>query len=105
VDSGYTENVGYGFKSTVAEYGTDEEVWTALREEPNTAVISAQLAPTRENFDFGDGPPSIELSGFYGDDATLPDDLYIQAETPNRAGRGTCASWACWRTRRSSRRA
>ena len=80
VDSGYTENVGYGFKSTVAEYGTDEEVWTALREEPNTAVISAQLAPTRENFDFGDGPPSIELSGFYGDDATLPDDLYIQAE-------------------------
>ena len=80
VDSGYTENVGYGFKSTVAEYGTDREVWTALREEPNTAVISAQLAPTRENFDFGDGPPSIELSGFYGDDPTLPDDLYIQAE-------------------------
>ena len=80
VDSGYTENVGYGFKSTVAEYGTDKEVWTALRERENTAVISAQLAPTRENFDFGDGPPSIELSGFYGDDATLPDDLYIRAE-------------------------
>ena len=82
VDGGYTENVGYGFKSTVAEYGTDEEVWTALREEENTAVISAQLAPSRENFDFGDGPPSIELSGFYGEDATLPDDLYITAEDP-----------------------
>ncbi|HEV2093821.1 MAG TPA: FtsX-like permease family protein, partial [Rubrobacter sp.] len=82
VDSGYTENVGYGFKSTVAEYDTREEVWTALREEPNTAVISAQLAPTRENFDFGDGQPSIELSGFYGDDPTLPDDLYIRAEDP-----------------------
>jgi putative ABC transport system permease protein len=82
VDSGYTENVGYGFKSTVEEYGTDEEVWTALREEENTAVISAQLAPSRENFDFGDGPSSIELSGFYGEDATLPDDLYITAEDP-----------------------
>jgi len=80
VDGGYTENVGYGFKSTVAEYGTDEEVWTALREDPNTAVISAQLAPSRENFDFGDGQPSVELSGFYGEDATLPDDLYITAE-------------------------
>ena len=82
VDGGYTENVGYGFKSTVAEYGTDEEVWTALREEPNTAVISAQLAPSRENFDFGDGQPSVELSGFYGEDATLPEDLYITAEDP-----------------------
>jgi putative ABC transport system permease protein len=82
VDGGYTENVGYGFKSTVAEYGTDDEVWTALREEPNTAVISAQLAPSRENFDFGDGQPSVELSGFYGEDATLPDDLYITAEDP-----------------------
>ncbi|MDP8901508.1 MAG: ABC transporter permease, partial [Actinomycetota bacterium] len=80
VDGGYTENVGYGFKSTVGDYDTNEEVWKALREEPNTAVISAQLAPTRENFDFGDGPPSIELSGFYGDDPTLPDDLYIRAE-------------------------
>jgi len=80
VNGGYTENVGYGFKSTVAGYGTDEEVWTALQEEENTAVISAQLAPTRENFDFGEGQPSIELSGFYGDDATLPDDLYIKAE-------------------------
>ena len=82
VDGGYTENVGYDFKSTVAEYDTAEEVWTALREEENTAVISAQLAPTRENFDFGDGPPSVELSGFYGDDPTLPDDLYIRAEDP-----------------------
>ena len=80
VDGGYTENVGYGFKTTVPEYDTPDEVWTALREEPNTAVISAQLAPTRENFDFGDGQRSIELSGFYGDDPTLPDDLYIRAE-------------------------
>jgi len=82
VDGGYTENGGYGFKSTVAEYDTSGEVWTALREEENTAVISAQLAPTRENFDFGDGPPSLELSGFYGDDPTLPDDVFIRAEGP-----------------------
>lgn len=82
VDGGYTGNVGYGFKTTVAEYGTPEQVWTALREQENTAVISAQLAPTRENFDFGDGQRSLELSGFYGDDPALPDDLYIRAEDP-----------------------
>jgi putative ABC transport system permease protein len=82
VDNGYTENVGYGFKSTVAEYDTSGEVWTALRNEKNTAVISSDLAPSRSNFEVGDGAPTIKLSGFYGDDPTLPDDLYIKVEDP-----------------------
>jgi putative ABC transport system permease protein len=82
VDNGYTENVGYGFKSTVAEYDTSGEVWTALRTEKNTAVISSDLAPSRSNFEVGDGTPTIKLSGFYGDDPTLPDDLYIKVEDP-----------------------
>jgi len=82
VDGGYTKNVGYGFKSTTAKYDTSGEVWTALRTEKNTAVISSDLVPTRSNFDVGDGAPSIKLSGFYGDDPTLPDDLYIRVEDP-----------------------
>jgi putative ABC transport system permease protein len=57
VDGGYTKNVGYGFKSTTAKYDTSGEVWTALRTEKNTAVISSDLAPTRSNFDVGDGRP------------------------------------------------
>jgi putative ABC transport system permease protein len=81
-DRGYTENVGYGFKTTVEEYDTSQEVWAALQEREDTAVISADLAPTRENLAFGGPPSSIELSGFYGDDPVLPDDLYIQAEDP-----------------------
>ena len=82
VDGGYTKNVGYGFKSTVPEYDTADEVWTALRTEKNTAVISSDLAPSRSNFEVGDGAPAIRLSGFYGDDPTLPDDLYVQVEHP-----------------------
>jgi len=81
VDGGYTKKVGYGFKSTVAEYGTADEVWTALRTEEDTAVISSDLAPSRSNF-VGDEEPPIKLSGFYGEDPTLPDDLYIQVEDP-----------------------
>lgn len=83
VDDGYTENVGYGFKVTAPEYDSAEEVWTALREEPDTAVISAFLAPTKSGFAFGGPEPPIELSGFYQEDATLPDDLYIRAEKAN----------------------
>ena len=82
VDSGYTKNVGYGFKSTVAEYDTSDEVWTALRTEKNTAVISSDLAPSRSNFTVGDAQPAIKLSGFYGEDKTLPKDLYIKVEDP-----------------------
>ena len=72
VDDGYTRNVGYGFKATVAEYDTSDEVWTTLRTEKNTAVISSDLAPSRSNFDVGEGAPQIKLSGFYGEDKTLP---------------------------------
>jgi putative ABC transport system permease protein len=82
VDGGYTRNVGYGFKSTVAKYDTSGEIWTALRTEKNTAVISSDLAPSRSNFTVGDGQPTIKLSGFYGEDKTLPDDLYIRVEDP-----------------------
>src|ERR671916_1904753 len=82
VDGGYTKNIGYGFKSTVPKYDTADEVWTTLRTEKDTAVISSDLAPSRSNFTVGDGEPAIKLSGFYGEDATLPSDLYIQVEDP-----------------------
>jgi putative ABC transport system permease protein len=81
VDGGYTKNVHYGFKSTVAEYDTANEVWTALRTEKDTAVISSDLAPSRSNF-VGDEEPPIKLSGFYGEDPKLPNDLYIRVEDP-----------------------
>ena len=81
VDGGYTKNVGYGFKTTVAEYGTADEVWTALRTEKDTAVISSDLAPSRSNF-VGDQEPPVKLSGFSGEDPALPDDLYLQVEDP-----------------------
>lgn len=82
VDGGYTKNVGYGFKSTLARYDTADEVWSALRTEKDTAVISAALAPTRSDSTFDDGQPAIKLSGFYGDDPVLPDDIFIRVEDP-----------------------
>ncbi|HWS81287.1 MAG TPA: FtsX-like permease family protein [Rubrobacter sp.] len=81
VDGGYTRNVGYRFKSTVPEYDTADEVWNALRTEKDTAVITSDLAPSRSNF-VGDEEPQVKLSGFYSEDPTLPDDLYIQVEDP-----------------------
>jgi putative ABC transport system permease protein len=82
IDEGYTRNVGYGFNTTAAEYDTKREVWKALSEKPDTAVISASLAPTRSNFALGEQEPPVELSGFYQEDETLPDDLFITVKDP-----------------------
>ncbi|MGH3088720.1 MAG: ABC transporter permease [Rubrobacteraceae bacterium] len=82
VDEGYSGSVGYGFNVTAEGYGTDREVWEALQSEEDVAVVSALLAPTRNDFNFGMPPPAIELSGFYQEDERLPDDLYITVESP-----------------------
>jgi putative ABC transport system permease protein len=82
VDEGYSQNVTYGFNTTAKGYDTDREVWNALQEEEDTVVISATMVPARSSFSVGGQAPPIKLSGFYQEDKTLPDDLYITIEDP-----------------------
>ena len=83
VDDGYSESVGYGFRTTARDYGSAREVWDALQSEEGTAVISSGLAPVRNASTFGDVEPPVRLTGFYADDESLPDDLYLQARDPD----------------------
>ena len=83
VDEVYAKNVNYGFKTTIAEYSSKEEVWSALEKDPDTAVISSTLAPTKSGFAVGGPEPPIKLSGFYQEDKSLPSDLFIQVKDPN----------------------
>jgi putative ABC transport system permease protein len=82
VDGGYSESVGYGFQTTAKDYGSSREVWEALQNEKDTAVISSNLAPVRNASTFGDTEPPLKLTGFYSDDKSLPDDLYLRARDP-----------------------
>ena len=82
VDGGYSESVGYGFQTTAKGYGSARGVWEALQTEADTAVISSGLAPVRNASTFGDTAPPLKLTGFYADDAYLPDDLYLRVEEP-----------------------
>ncbi|HSK85204.1 MAG TPA: hypothetical protein VK902_17665 [Rubrobacter sp.] len=78
VDRGYSKSVG--FQATARGYGSDREVWEALRT-GDAAIISADLAPARNASTFGPAvKPPVKLSGFYADDESLPDDLYLRAE-------------------------
>src|SRR5215217_415457 len=83
VDGGYSGSVGYGFQTTAEGYGSAREVWKALQMEKDVAVISSDLAPSRNASTFGpSADPSVKLTGFYADDAYLPDDLYLHVEDP-----------------------
>jgi putative ABC transport system permease protein len=83
VDGDYSESVGYGFETTAEGYGSDREVWQALQT-GNKAVISSDLAPARNASTFGPSvEPPVKLTGFYADDSTLPNDLYLRVEDPD----------------------
>src|SRR5215216_3234262 len=83
VDEGYAKSVGYDFQSTARGYGSDRGVWDALQTEQDVAVISSSLAPQRNASTFGPSvEPPVKLIGFYADDESLPDDLYLRVEDP-----------------------
>src|ERR687889_306404 len=56
-DAGYTKSVHYGFEMTAAGYDSSREVWRALAENPNTAVVAWSLVPSKS--DPQSGGPSI----------------------------------------------
>lgn len=82
LDNGYTENVGYGFAATAEEYDSAAEVWTALREEPGLAVVSASLVPERSPSTFGGEEPPLRLKGFYAEDEVIPNDVFLSVRDP-----------------------
>ena len=83
VDEGYSKSVGYDLQSTAGGYGSDRGVWDALQTEQDVAVISSSLAPQRNASTFGPSvEPPVKLTGFYADDESLPDDLYLRVEDP-----------------------
>jgi putative ABC transport system permease protein len=83
VDGGYSESVGYGFETAAEGYGSAREVWKALQTEQDTAVISSDIAPSRNVSTFGPSvEPPVKLTGFYADNENLPDELYLRVEDP-----------------------
>jgi putative ABC transport system permease protein len=84
VDEGYSDSVNYGFQTIARGYSSSREVWNALQTEKDTVVISGDLAPSRNSSGFGPAvEPPVKLTGFYADDQSLPDDLYLRIEDPD----------------------
>jgi putative ABC transport system permease protein len=81
-DAGYTGNVHYGFDITAVGYDSSREVWRELREEPNTAVVSASLVASRTSSQDGEAEAPFQFEGFYKEDRTIPENTYVYVEDP-----------------------
>jgi putative ABC transport system permease protein len=64
----FFENTTYGLGAIARGYESPAEVWAAVRDNPNLAVIDALPVPRRENFNFGQPTIDFKVEGFYFDD-------------------------------------
>ena len=81
VDRMYAESTSYGFALTAPDYPTARDVWIALMEEPDTAVVASYLVPTKSDFSFSSNTPPVTLEGFWLQDDSLPE-VYLSMASP-----------------------
>ena len=78
----YLDNTGHKFKIIADGYGiTEEEVWTALRDNPSLAVVDALAVPSREGGGFNFGGPEFRVEGLYFEDEEM-EPIEIQIREP-----------------------
>ena len=85
-DTSYLDNTGHKFKIIADGYGTTEqEVWAALRDNPNLAVIDALAVPSRDGGGFTFGGPEFRVEGLYFEDEEM-EPISLQVRDPREGG-------------------
>ena len=88
-DDRYLDNTGHKFKIIADGYGTtEEEVWTALRDNPSLAVVDALAVPSREGGGFTFGGPDFRVEGLFFEDEEM-DPIEIQIREPREGAVAT----------------
>ena len=68
----YLENTGHDFKIIAEGYGTTkEEVWKAVKDNPNLAVIDVFALPSEQGGGFNIGGPTFRVEGLYFEDEEM----------------------------------
>ena len=71
-DPSFLENTGHDFKLIADGYGsTKEEIWKALRDNPNLAVIDVFALPSSQGGGFNIGGPTFRVEGLYFEDEEM----------------------------------
>jgi putative ABC transport system permease protein len=71
LDDVFLETNQYELGAMAEGYGSAREVWEAIRDNPDLAVVDALPVPHRADFSFGAEEPDFQLTGFYADDKTF----------------------------------
>jgi putative ABC transport system permease protein len=66
-DDAFLTHNTYKLAAHARGYGSSADVWHALRDHPNLAVVDQLVVPRRENWNFAP-PPDFQLQGFYLED-------------------------------------
>jgi len=76
-DDQFLQETGATLKLIATGYETQEDVWKAVREDSNLAVVDSLVVPSREGFSDDEIP--FELEGlFYEDDTMEPIDIEVR---------------------------
>jgi putative ABC transport system permease protein len=70
MDDAFLSHTTYALATRARGYGTDAQVWQALRTQPRLAIVDALAVPHRSNFNFG-APQGLRLRGFYAEDKSF----------------------------------
>jgi putative ABC transport system permease protein len=75
----FFDNTTYKLGAIARGYNSPSAVWSAVRDNPNLAVIDSLPVPRRENFSFGAPETDFKVEGFYFDDGVFdPFDVVIR---------------------------
>lgn len=64
LDASFLERTTFGMGQLARGYGSEREVWDAVRTNPGLAVVDSFVVPRRDNFNFA-AAPDFALTGFY----------------------------------------
>jgi putative ABC transport system permease protein len=83
LDAPFLEHTTFGLGDVARGYGSEEDVWAAVRERPGLAVVDSMIVPRRDNWNFG-VPPDFRLSGFYFEEGFDPIPVEVVDEQTGR---------------------
>jgi putative ABC transport system permease protein len=82
VDETYLSTTTFDFLVMAEGYGSAEDIWQAIKENPGLAVISADVVPSQNEFGFTVGGPEFQLEGVYQEDETM-EPIEVELRDPN----------------------
>jgi putative ABC transport system permease protein len=89
LDDSFLANTTFGLGDIAQGYGSEAEVWEALRSQPGLAVVDSTIVPRRDNWAFG-VLPDFRLSGFYYEEGDFrPTPIEVVDEQSGRMARLT----------------